>query len=171
VTVGLNIGAGGHGGVVVSFTNISPAACTLHGYPQVAALDAAGRPVVKAAHTLLGYLYGLRSGSRVPTVTLKPGATAGAGLEWIENPAEPGQSSCPTYHSVLVTPPNTVTSVQQPIAHLYLCRLSRSRDYPDTATASDPTSSRRWASLVSERARCRDNHRLSRKASRLSGAL
>ena len=49
--------------------------------------------------------------------------------------------------------------------------LSRSRDYPDTATASDPTSSRRWASLVSERARCRDNHRLSRKASRLSGAL
>jgi hypothetical protein len=122
VTVGLNIGAGGHGGVVVSFTNISPAACTLHGYPQVAALDAAGRPVVKAAHTLLGYLYGLRSGSRVPTVTLKPGATAGAGLEWIENPAEPGQSSCPTYHSVLVTPPNTVTSVQQPIAHLYLCR-------------------------------------------------
>jgi hypothetical protein len=123
VTTSPWVGTAGHGGFALQFRNHSAAACTLTGYPGVAALTAAGRQAVQATRTLRGYQQGgLPPGATTPpTVMLAPGQTAAAGLEWIENPG-PGQASCPAYPAILVTPPGTTTSARLPAPHLYLCR-------------------------------------------------
>jgi hypothetical protein len=52
-------GAGlGHVGEAIVFTNVSTSACTLHGYPGVAGLDAAGTQIMQAGRTPSGYLGG-----------------------------------------------------------------------------------------------------------------
>ncbi len=117
------VGTAGHGGFTLLFRNDSAAACTLTGYPGVAALTAAGAQAAQAARTLRGYQQGgLPPGVTVPpTITLAPGQTAAAGLEWIEN-AGPGQATCPAYPAILVTPPDTTASTRIRADHLYLCR-------------------------------------------------
>lgn len=107
------VGTAGHGGFALLFRNDSTTACTLTGYPGVAALTATGRQAAQATRTLHGYQQGgLPPGvSMPPTVALAPGQSAAAGLEWIEN-AGPGQASCPVYPAILVTPPNTTASTR-----------------------------------------------------------
>lgn len=102
-------GAAGHIGVVLVFKNTSTATCTLVGYPGVAGLDSAGQQVVQATRTPSGFMGGI-SGSTPPTVTLAPGASASALIESTDVPTG-NETSCPTYASLLVTPPNTTQSV------------------------------------------------------------
>lgn len=114
-------GAGGHGGYELYFNNSSAAPCTLTGYPSVAALTDGGQQSAHATETPRGYLGGLPPGdSAIPVVTLQPGQSAAAGLEWIENPQN-GETTCPDYHRILVTPPNTTNSVPLAVPQLFLC--------------------------------------------------
>lgn len=102
-------GAAGHIGVVVVFTNKSATTCTLTGYPGVAGLNSSGQQAVQATRTPSGYMGGI-SGTTPPTVTLAPGGTASALIEGSDVP-QGNESSCPTYPSLLITPPNTTQSV------------------------------------------------------------
>jgi hypothetical protein len=104
-------GAGlGHVGIPILFTNIGSSECTLYGYPGVATLNQAGQQVVQATRSLSGYLGGLNGTTTIPTVDLAPDGTASALIESTDNPIGPA-TSCPTYTSFLVTPPDTTTSV------------------------------------------------------------
>lgn len=110
-------GAGlGHSAVIVHFENTSHASCSLQGYPGVAGLDGAGHQVVQAQRTPSGYMGGLMTpGGAPPVVTLAPGRTASAKVEGTDNP--PGTAtSCPQLAGLLVTPPDTFTSVRVPAA-------------------------------------------------------
>jgi Protein of unknown function (DUF4232) len=108
--------AAGHQGVVLLFVNHGPANCLLFGYPGVAGLNANGAQVVQAQRTLTGMMGGLAPGvTTVPRVTLAPGQTASAVVEGTDVPSGT-ETSCPTYPSLLVTAPNTMTSVMIPLA-------------------------------------------------------
>lgn len=114
-------GAGGHRGDTLHFTNRSGGACGLTGYPGVAVLGAGGEQLIQATRTLGGYLGGMRSEGPIPVVQLAPGQGAAAMIEWIENPQE-GQTTCPSYTSILVTPPNTYQSTELKLAtRMYFC--------------------------------------------------
>jgi hypothetical protein len=78
----------------------------------VAALDAKGQQVVQAARTPSGYLGGLATGRTTPpTVVLRSRQTAAALVEGDQDPQGTARS-CPSYPALLVTPPNTKTSVK-----------------------------------------------------------
>ena len=106
-------GAGlGHEDQVLVFTNKSANACTLTGYPGVAALNSAGQQVVQARRTTGGYMGGLGpENTSIPVVFLRPDQAASAIVEGTDNPV--GQeTSCETYPDLLVTPPNLTESVR-----------------------------------------------------------
>lgn len=105
-------GAGlGHEDRVLVFTNASRAVCTLQGYPGVAGLNAAGEQVAQASRTPSGYMGGLLPGASGPAeVTLAPGQAASAVVEGTDTPQ--GSQPCPTYPSLLVTPPDLTRSVR-----------------------------------------------------------
>jgi Domain of unknown function (DUF4232)/Neocarzinostatin family len=106
-------GAGlSHEDQVLVFTNKSANACTLTGYPGVAALNSAGQQVVQARRTAGGYMGGLGpEDTAIPAVLLRPDQAASAIVEGTDNPV--GQEkSCATYPDFLVTPPNLTTSVR-----------------------------------------------------------
>jgi hypothetical protein len=111
-------GAGlGHIGETLLFTNISQSACTLYGYPGVAALDSAGAQILQANRTTTGYLGGLAESSNpAPLVTLLPGHSASALVEGTDDPIGPGPDPppCPVDSGLLVTAPNTTRSVRLP---------------------------------------------------------
>lgn len=96
----------GHVGVVLVFTNTSAHACTLFGYPGVAALDAAGRQVSQAVRTRSGYLGG---GYALRQVQLAPGGKASTVVEGSDVPSGDA-TSCPTYPKLLVTAPGLTRS-------------------------------------------------------------
>lgn len=108
-------GAGGHGGDTLHFTNRSGDTGTLTGYPGVAVRGTGGHQVREATRTPGGYLGGMRSEGPIPVVQPAPGQGAAAMVEWIENPQE-GQITCPSYTSILVTPPNTYRSTRLELA-------------------------------------------------------
>jgi hypothetical protein len=110
ITTGPVSGGLSHEGIVVVFTDQGPT-CTLQGYPGVDGQDQ-GATVVEAARTLSGYLGGLSQGASPPLVTLQTGQSASAMLEGLDGGVS-GQP-CPTYTSLLVTPPNQTTSVSLP---------------------------------------------------------
>ena len=97
----------GHVGVVLLFKNSGSEACGLFGYPGVAGLNAAGVPVTQALRTLNGYLGGTRSATEV---VIAPGDSASALVEGTDVPIG-SATGCPTYSSLLVTPPDTTQSV------------------------------------------------------------
>jgi hypothetical protein len=108
----------GHAGIQLSFTNSGSASCKLTGYPGVAALNAAGAQQLQATRTLRGYLSGLPDGDdTIPVVTLQPGQSAMAGLEWEQG----GNSACTVYPAILTTPPNTAHSTKLTIGQLSVC--------------------------------------------------
>jgi hypothetical protein len=106
-----NQGAAGHIIVTLVFTNTSTTTCAIQGYPGVAALNAAGKQVTQAVRTKNGYAGGVPDDRSIPVVTLNPGQTASAVVEGTDVPSG-AQSSCPTYPALLVTPPNTRTSIK-----------------------------------------------------------
>ncbi len=103
-----NSGAG-HIVDILVFTNTSKTTCFEQGYPGVAGLNAQGKQVVQAQRTTQGYVRAL-PGQAIPIVTLPPGQTASAAVEGDDVPRGT-ETSCPTYPSLLVTPPNTTTSM------------------------------------------------------------
>jgi Protein of unknown function (DUF4232) len=115
-------GAGGGSGLghqdqVILFTNQSQSTCALSGYPGVAGLDAQGNQAVQAERTPNGYLGGLQSGTTTPSVSLAPGQTASAIVEGTDNPVG-SATSCPSYPTLLVTPPNLTVSVRVTVTGL-----------------------------------------------------
>jgi len=102
--------AAGNVEVTLVFENTGTRPCTMVGYPGVAGLDAAGRQVVQARRTANGFTGGIPAGTSPPHVLLVPGASASARVEGTDVPAGT-QTSCPSYPRLLVTPPNTTTSV------------------------------------------------------------
>ena len=86
--------------------NSSAAACTVLGWPGVAALDGGGNQIYQAS----------RAGSAGSTITLQPGGTAAAVLYAVTSYAAAGGSgpSCGSTPNLLVTPPNETHSAQVP---------------------------------------------------------
>ncbi len=99
----------GHVGVVLLFKNVGSETCTLFGYPGVAGLNAQGVQITQAVRTQNGYLGG--AGQSVSDVILVPVKTASAIVEGTDVPTG-NATTCPTYASLLVTPPNTTQSVK-----------------------------------------------------------
>lgn len=91
-------GALGSTFIPLEFTNVGSQTCTLQGYPAVAALDRNGNQLGPAA---------IRSQSSSPTITLAPGQTAHAVLQYIQAVASncPVAQQTPAYE-LKVNPPN-----------------------------------------------------------------
>jgi hypothetical protein len=110
ISLGESAAGLGHEGSTILFTNTGTSACSLSGYPGVAALSSAGAQVQQAQRTPNGYLGGLETGSTSPPVVdLRPGAVASALVEGTDVP-EGTAASCPTYPALLVTPPTSTQS-------------------------------------------------------------
>lgn len=109
VSVGAKDAGLGHRSVVLVFTNAGPTACKLHGYPNVAGLDEAGKQVAQATQTPNGYMGGLAAGAPIPTVTVAAGQQASAMVEALASAA----GGCP-YKKILVTAPNDTTATSLP---------------------------------------------------------
>ena len=109
----VSLGEGGaamsHEGFVLIFTNTSSRTCTLDGYPGVAIMNGS-TVVLNATRSLNGFI-GDGHGtplSSIPLVTLAPGGTASAELEFVVNA---GETCYPNgTGTVEVTPPNTTTT-------------------------------------------------------------
>ena len=100
--------------IIVDFINKSSTSCTMHGYPGAALVDSSGAQVKQATRTIRGQILGLpTSVHTLPTVTLKPGGVAAAGIEGVDQQQKgAAQAGCAdTYPRILVTPPNTSTPV------------------------------------------------------------
>ena len=107
VTPGQWGGATGHIGGAVLFRNTSRSTCSLYGYPGVAGLDSAGQQEVQATRVARGFIGGLPTPTSHPTtVVLASGAVASAVVEGVDVPSG-NATSCPSYPSILVTPPGT----------------------------------------------------------------
>ena len=106
-------GAGlGHEGGAILFENVGTSTCSLQGYPGVAGLSTTGAQAVQAERTPQGYLGGLSSSSATPPlVVLQPHGVASALAEGTDMPTGT-ETSCPTYHSLLVTPPTSTHSTK-----------------------------------------------------------
>jgi len=92
-------GAAGSTFIPLEFTNVGNQTCTLHGYPAVAALDRNGNQLGPAATRDPLFT--------PPTVTLAPGQTAHAVLQYIQAVATncPVAQQTPAYE-LQVNPPN-----------------------------------------------------------------
>jgi len=101
----------GHTGSVLVFTNTGGAACTLYGYPGADVTEGGSynfAPRMNATRV---------SGTAVKTVTLAPGSSASAMLEWGVNPTGGGTANaanCPAMDGgyLEVTPPNTTDTIK-----------------------------------------------------------
>lgn len=107
VVLGRGGAAMSHDGQTLEFTNVSGHVCTLRGYPGVAVV-ASGKTLLNATRELNGYIGDEQQLSATPLVTLHPGQTASAELEWVANAGEPCYPD--GAGTVLVTPPNTTAS-------------------------------------------------------------
>ncbi|MGH3258830.1 MAG: DUF4232 domain-containing protein [Streptosporangiaceae bacterium] len=117
VTEGGGNGAGdtasGHAALAVRFTNVGSRACSLRGYPGVAVRGPGG--ALNAQRALRGYLGGDAGPSPSP-VTVPPGGTASALVEWLFFPRDGSAAvttgDCPGYRAarLLVTAPDQTTS-------------------------------------------------------------
>ena len=109
VSLGTRQAAGGHSVTPVIFTDTSAQRCFLRAYPGVAAIGDSGVRLAHADRTSQGMLRGLPDGAPVPTITLDPGQVASAGVEGTDNSTD--GSECPQPAGLLVTPPDSRTSV------------------------------------------------------------
>jgi hypothetical protein len=117
--IGVSTAAGGvglsHISQLLLFTNTSQTACTLSGYPGVAALNGQGAQVEQAQRQPGGYLGGLQNQSTIiPTVTVSPGGSVSAMVEGIDGPIG-AATSCPYFPAFLVTPPGLTRSFNVPV--------------------------------------------------------
>ena len=110
IAAGRSGAAGGSAGQTTLFTNVGHTACSLTGYPGVAALSAQGVHVAQAQRRMSGMLGGIPVGTTTPSVTLESGQTASAEIEGIDRPLG-AAVSCPIYPTFLVTAPGETHSV------------------------------------------------------------
>jgi hypothetical protein len=104
-----------HRSLVLLFTNSGSSTCTLTGYPGATVTNNGQynfAPYVNAQRSLTGYMGGT---STVTTVSLAPGATASAILEWDAAPtdgSEANAANCPGMAGgyLEITPPNTTVA-------------------------------------------------------------
>jgi uncharacterized protein DUF4232 len=102
----------GHTGSVLVFTNTGSTACTLYGYPGADVTEDGSynfEPRMNATR--------VSGGTAVKTVTLAPGSSASAMLEWGVNPVGGGSANaanCPGMDGgyLEVTPPNTTDTIK-----------------------------------------------------------
>lgn len=106
VTTGDGGAAAGHLAMVLVFANTGSTACSLDGYPGAALSGPGGSTLLNAQRTLSGYIGGAKG---VDTVTLAPGASASALLEWSDVPTD---NACPGAGAtaLLITAPNTTAT-------------------------------------------------------------
>jgi len=109
IAAGKSGAAGGSAGQTILFTNVGKTACSITGYPGVAALDAQGHQVAQAQRQLNGMLGGVQIGSTPALVTLQPGQVASAEIEGVDHPVGTA-TSCPIYPAFLVTLPDGTQS-------------------------------------------------------------
>jgi hypothetical protein len=107
VNVGQSSAGMSHDALPLVFTNVSSQSCTMQGYPG-AAIMRGSTVVLNSTRSLNGYVGDERQLSSAPLVTLAPGATASAMLEWVVDAGE----TCYTSGSgtLEVTPPNTTST-------------------------------------------------------------
>jgi hypothetical protein len=106
--------ASGHREVVLIFS-LAPGAqeCTLTGYPGVD--SGAGGPLIHAIRTMAGFMGGLRGADAPPTIAITATAPARAVVEGVAANRNDPERTCPTYTELLVTAPDTATSVTVPV--------------------------------------------------------
>ena len=115
VKLGAEDASSTHKGLVLLFTNTGSSTCTLTGYPGATVTDnGVGdfEPLVNATRTLRGFEGGAGA---VSTVSLAPGGTVSALLEWLDFPPNgqtPVAANCPGMAGgyLEITPPNTTVS-------------------------------------------------------------
>ncbi|HTJ68848.1 MAG TPA: DUF4232 domain-containing protein [Actinospica sp.] len=109
VALGQSGAATGHHIVTLDFTNTGSRTCALQGYPGAAIVNGS-TTILNAKRTLNGFAGDNQQLSSAPLVTLSPGATAYANLEWVVDNGEP----CgPNGTGMLaVTPPNTTSTAK-----------------------------------------------------------
>jgi hypothetical protein len=109
----------GRRGAILTFSLVGGEPCTLTGYPSVD--SGTGGPTVHAEPTPRGYMGGLPAAvDEPPSVILSVSTQAQAIVEGVA--ADPGDSKCPTYTDLRVSPPaiNMVFTVP---ATLEVCQL------------------------------------------------
>ena len=89
------------------FTNTGSKTCTMQGYPGAAVMKGS-TTVLNATRSLNGYIGDERQLSSAPVVTLAPGATASAILEYVVDAGEACYKS--GTGTLEVTPPNTTST-------------------------------------------------------------
>lgn len=77
--------AGGNVGQVILFKNTSTDTCALQGYPSVGFPIYNGGQIVPAS-TLSGFIGGDTAGTTPPLVSIAPGQSASALVEWVDSP-------------------------------------------------------------------------------------
>ena len=97
-----------HEGEVLVFTNVSKQTCVVSGYPG-ASIEHKSATLINAARTLNGYMGDGQNLSSPPQVTLKPGASGSAVVEWVENAGQKCYAN--RVGTLFVTPPNTTATV------------------------------------------------------------
>jgi hypothetical protein len=118
VTAADQQGAMGHSSVLLRFRNRLGVACTVFGYPGADAVSSSGAVLAHATRTLNGFAGGAPA---ITTVTVAPGGTVSAALEWMNfNPVT--TRSCATSAAIDVTPANTAHTVRLPV-HVTVCEL------------------------------------------------
>ena len=111
-------GAAGHSSMVMLIKNVGAASCTLHGYPNVYALNGGGASIGKATWTLNGSAGGV---SAITTVTVAPGHYASSIVEWLNfNPVTSGD--CTFSASMATVLPATTHVYHLPVS-ISICRL------------------------------------------------
>lgn len=107
VTAGQSSAGMSHDALPLVFTNVGSQSCTMQGYPG-AAIMSGSTTVLNSTRSLNGYVGDERQLSSAPQVTLAPGATASAMLEWV---VDAGETCYPSGSGKLeVTPPNTTAT-------------------------------------------------------------
>ncbi|WP_405163882.1 DUF4232 domain-containing protein [Nocardia sp. NBC_01499] len=113
-----------HRGVRITVGLANGPACELSGYPEIEADE--GGPMIRADHTLRGYLGGLPPDRDTPPVVIVTDSSTtatGAASAIVEGMAvDANGNPCPTYTHLSVTPPNSPTPQPVP-ATINACAL------------------------------------------------
>ena len=122
----------------IVWTDKGPNVCLMTGWAGADGLAPDGTALAHAQRTLTGYLGGLTQGETgLPVVVLHPGEQASSYVEGTDVPVgtAPG---CPSYVSLLVTPPEDTTSVPLPWACPAAPAWISIRSYPGPPVAPVP---------------------------------
>lgn len=111
--------AAGHRRVLLVFSLVAGAPCTLTGYPGV--VSGSGGPVVQADWTRAGYMGGAGPDTP-PVVWISAGQPGYAVVEGAAVDSADPDHPCPTYTDLHVIPPDTTDPITV-ATHIETCRL------------------------------------------------